>query len=85
MNMEKLDRGVSLVPTPPPPHPQWPLNLTSFNRKKLGIRPEPISGLLCYNSYSLNLQRCETGDSIGLFARDVGLLIQKKSPDVVRF
>ena len=46
--------------------------------------PEPISGLPCYNPYSLNLQRCETGDSVGLFARNFGLLIQKISPNAVQ-
>ena len=48
-----------------------------INRRKLGITPELISGLLRHNPYSLNLQRCETGHSIGLFARSFGLLIKK--------
>ena len=39
----------------------------ALNRRKLGATPEPISGLARHNPYSLNLQRCETGDSIGLF------------------
>ena len=50
-----------------------------INRKNLGITNEPITGLPRYNPYSQNLQRRETGDSIGLFARDFGLLIPKKS------
>ena len=33
------------------------------------------------NTASLNLQRCQMRDSIGLFARNFGLLIQKKSPN----
>ena len=37
---------------------------TDNNRRKLGIRLEPISSLPHYNPYSLNLHRCETGDSI---------------------
>ena len=45
------------------------------------ITPKPISGLLRYNPYSIHMQRCETADSIGLFACDFGLLIQKKSPN----
>ena len=48
------------------------------NRRKLGITLEPISSLPCYNPYSLNLQMCKTGDSIGLSARDFDLLIQRK-------
>ena len=51
------------------------------NRGKLGVTPELISGLPRFNPYSINLQRCETGNSIGQFARDFGLLIQKKSPN----
>ena len=52
----------------------------STKGRKLGITPEPICGLPRYNNYSLNLQMCETGDSIGLSAHDFGLSIQKKSP-----
>ena len=52
------------------------------NSRKLGIIPEPISSLPCYNPYSLNLQRCETGSSIGLLTDDFGLLTQKKYPNV---
>ena len=37
------------------------------NRRKLGITPKPISGLPRYNTYSLNLQRRETEDSIRVF------------------
>ena len=50
-------------------------------QEKLGITPEPISGLPRHNPNSLNLQRCETGDSIGPLACDFDLLIQKKSPN----
>ena len=49
-----------------------------INSRKLGITPELISGLLRRNPYSLNLQRCETGNLIGLFARSFGLLIKTK-------
>ena len=42
-----------------------------------------MSGLPHYNPYSLNLQRCETGDSIGLFTSNFALIIQKKSPNDV--
>ena len=52
-----------------------------FNRRKLGITSEPISGLPRFNPYSLNLQRCETEDSFDLFACNFGRLIQKKSPN----
>ena len=52
---------------------------SGINRRKLEITPEPISGL---PRSSLNLQTCETVDSIGLFARNFDLLIQKKSPNV---
>ena len=34
--------------------------------------------------YSLNLRRCETGDSIGLFAWDFAVVIQKKSPNALK-
>ena len=49
----------------------------------MGITDEPISGLPHCNPYSLNLQRCEAGDSIGLFACHSGLLIQKKFPNAM--
>ena len=51
------------------------LHLT--NRRKMGITPEPISGLPCYNPFSLNLERCETVYSIGLLTRNFSLLIHK--------
>ena len=50
-------------------------------RRKSGITPEPISDLFGCNPYSLNLQSCETGDSIGMFARNFDLLIQNKYPN----
>ena len=56
---------------------RWVDRITDTNRRKLGITPEPISGLI-------NLQRCETGDSIGLFACDFGLLIQKKLLKIIK-
>ena len=41
-------------------------------RRELGIN-QP--GVLLLQPYSLNLQRCKTGDSIGLFARNFDILI----------
>ena len=55
--------------------------LLGVTRRKLGIMPELISGLPRYNPHSLHLQRCETGDSIGLFACNFGLAIHMKSPN----
>ena len=69
-------------------------NPTSIDRKEqnkkmplVGIEPITtnyrktlIGGLPCY---SLNLQMCETGDSIDLDARDFSVVIQRKSPNVL--
>ena len=49
----------------------------------MGITLEPVSSQPLYNPCSLDLQTCETGDSIRLFAGDFGLLIQMKSTNLM--
>ena len=53
----------------------WPENPTLW-KESLGENWESISG-----QFSLNLQRCETGDSVGLFACNFGFIILNKSPN----
>ena len=53
----------------------WAKNEENTSRRKLGIRHQPMQ------PYSLNLQMCETGDSVGLFVQYFGVLVQNKSPN----
>ena len=53
---------------------QAPFFWSIFSRGKEGIRHQPICSA-AFQLYALNLESCETSDSIGLFAWDSDILI----------
>ena len=58
--------------------------MKDISRRKLGIVHHTITGLPRYNLITINPQRYETEDSIGLFALDFVVLIKNKSPNALQ-